>query len=97
MSTHNALPAGAAARPRFPVRSRAAAPIDSIARLTRLSDRLDALLRARTIGARSQREHDGHVAEAEAIAAGLRAVFREPTPARPANPPLKVGPGEAWY
>ena len=86
---------GAAARASGPARRRHP---DSLARLTRLSDRLDALLRDVSTGpATSHRELERRTAEAEDIAGGLRAVFREPTPARPINPPLAVTPGGAWF
>lgn len=63
-------------------------------RLTRLSGRLDELLRDVSIGARSHRQHELHVAEAEAIAGELRAVFRAPTAERM---PLQQSGGRAWW
>lgn len=70
---------------------------DSADRLERLSDRLDALIRDVRLGATAQREHDRHVDEAEAIAAGIRAIFRQPTPPRPVHPPLGRELGGTWW
>jgi len=67
---------GASARAGANVRRRQDSPTD---KLQRLSSRLDVLIRDVSIGARSHREHEQHVEEAEAIGAELRAVFRLPT------------------
>lgn len=72
-------------------------PANSADQLERLSDRLDVLIRDVRIGSKSHREHERHVDEAEAIAAGLRATFREPTPAQPVNPPLWIEGGKAVW
>jgi hypothetical protein len=98
MSTRSALHgAGCSAtgdERRRPPLSLAPASLD---RLRRCSDRLDRLQQQVSVGARSQREHDELVEEAEAIAAELRAVFRAPTPAMPVNPPLwQQGGKAAW-
>jgi hypothetical protein len=64
--------------------------------LRRLSDRLDTLLRDVSVDARSQREHERRVDEAEAIAAELTAIFRKPAPAA-VHPPLwHEGGRAAW-
>ncbi len=47
--------------------------------LDRMSGRLDMLLRDVRVGARSARQFESLVAEAEDIAAGIRAAFRGPT------------------
>jgi hypothetical protein len=65
--------------------------------LEQLSSRLDVLIRDVGLGARSQREHDHLVDEAEAIATGIRAVFREPTRQDPSNPPLWQQGGKAIW
>lgn len=65
-------------------------------RLDQLSDRLDLLIRDVRIGATSHRQHDTNVAEAEAIAAELRGVFRGTGP-KPVNPPLWLGHGKAIW
>lgn len=44
-----------------------------------MSGRLDMLLRDVRVGARSARQFESLVAEAEDIAAGIRAAFRGPT------------------
>lgn len=54
--------------------------------LEKLSTRLDYLIRDVSAGATSVRQHDARVAEAEAIAAGIRAVFRGE--GKPVHPPL---------
>ncbi|MEA3042991.1 MAG: hypothetical protein QOH47_829 [Sphingomonadales bacterium] len=98
MSTHHALRAGATgacqgAAARTPFRSEPVSrrPTDSPDRLERLSDRLDVLIRdVRSGFATSHREYEARVAEAEAIADGLRAVFCAPTPTGPVNAPLKI-------
>lgn len=67
-------------------------------RLCRLSDRMDMLTRDVGLGARSQSEHERHVAEAESIAHALTAIFRAPTPvSAPVHPPLKQQGGRAWW
>ncbi len=83
MSKDAGLPRGAA--PTF--RSGARRPHDSYQVLSRLSDRMDGLLRDVAAGPRSQREWERLANEAEAIADRLRATFREPTPV---NPPRSI-------
>lgn len=58
--------------------------------LQRLSSRLDSLIRDIGLGAYSHRETERQIAEGEAIADGIRGVFRSPTSAGAAavNPPL---------
>lgn len=57
--------------------------------LSRLSGRLDSLIRDVDLGAHSHRELERQIAEGEAIAEGIRGVFRAPTAAGAAvNPPL---------
>lgn len=80
-------PFGAAAAGPGPRRAAAPSPYD---RLRRLSDRMDALMRDAGEPARSHREHERRVNEAESIADGLRGVFRRPTSAWPVNPPLHL-------
>lgn len=66
--------------------------------LERLSTRLDYLIRDVRLGARSQREHDRHVDEAEAIATEIRGAFRTATSPQPAHPPLwQDGHGRAAW
>lgn len=75
--------------------------------LADLSDRLDILLRDVSIGARSQRQFELQVEEAEAIATGLRGAFRSPSHSRPGpslsptvrqdNAPLWQGHGKAIW
>jgi hypothetical protein len=99
MPTHSALPTRAAAASTT-FRSSAARrrpQLSPAERLAQLSARLDILIRDVGIGPASHREHDRHVGEAEAIAAGIRAVFRAPTPARPVHPPLGLGVGKGWW
>lgn len=81
-----------AARAGATVRRRQDSPAD---RLARLSGRLDELLRDVSIGAQSQRQHELHVEEAEAIARELRATFRSPT--RPENAPIWHQGGKAAW
>lgn len=65
-------------------------------RLAQLSSRLDVLIRDVGLGANSHRELERQIEEAEAIAAGLRAVFRSPT--RAENPPRwQDGQGRAAW
>ena len=65
-------------------------------RLERLSSRLDVLIRDVGIGARSHRDVERQIDEAEAIAAGIRAVFRGAAPAQ--NPPRWTdGQGKAAW
>lgn len=68
---------------------------DTSAILQRLSDRLDALQRDVSIGAKSQRDFERQADEAESIAAQLRAAFREPTARNPAI--ADDGKGKAWF
>lgn len=64
-------------------------------RLEQLSNRLDWLIRDVRAGASSHREVERLVGEGEAIADGIRAVFRESAPA--VNPPLfHQGYRAAW-
>jgi hypothetical protein len=88
MSTRPTTRTGAAAP--YEIRSDEARrrPTHSADRLERMSARLDTLIRDVRLGARSHREHERHVNEAEEIAAGLRAAFRAPTPPKAVNPPL---------
>jgi hypothetical protein len=72
-------------------------PTHSADQLERLSARMDFLIRDVRLGAQSHREHERHVEEAEAIATGIRAAFREPTPVRQINAPLKIEPGKVWF
>lgn len=67
--------------------------------LRRLQDRFDTLIRDYVQGARSHREHDRIVAEAEAIAAGMCAAFRGPArkTIAPSHPPLFVEGGRAMW
>lgn len=58
--------------------TRVSARVDVGAGLDRLVGRLDALAASVKAGARSVREHEAHVDEAEAISAALRALFRGP-------------------
>lgn len=63
--------------------------------LGRLSSRLDMLIRDVGLRAHSHREVERRIEEAEAIAAGIRGVFRAPS--APANPPLwQAGGRAAW-
>lgn len=56
---------------------------------------LDRLIAARTQGQPSQRKHDEHVDQAEAIAASLRQAARGP--GRSVNPPIaRLGTGYVW-
>ena len=57
------------------------------------------LIRDVRLGARSHREHERLVGEAEAIGGALRAVFREPTRAQPAphHPPLFIEGGKGIW
>ena len=66
-------------------------------RLDSLSMRLDDLVRdvRFTPQARSHREVDRRINEAEEIAAGLRAIFRSAAP--PEHPPLKREGNGAWW
>ncbi|HEX8585045.1 MAG TPA: hypothetical protein VF680_11610 [Allosphingosinicella sp.] len=101
-------PSAAAARnPRADFRSSASAPDGATsgrrpphsrsgAMLEQLSSRLDVLIRDVSFGARSQGEHERHVEEGEAIAAGIRACFRAPTH-DPYNPPLWHKGGKAAW
>jgi hypothetical protein len=67
-------------------------PETKAVQLRRYSDQLDNLIRDAEIGATSHREFERQAAEAEAIAAGVRAVFRG-RPARPsAAGPVPVHP-----
>lgn len=71
---------------------------DAGAELQRLSARLDQLMFDVQLGATSHRQHESHVEEAEAIAAGIRAVFRAPSAAQPAeHPPLWHRGGKAAW
>jgi hypothetical protein len=99
MSTRPDLrPSAVAASPRSgPARSGGAPQFDSAVQLERLSARLDNLIRDVRLGVGSHREHERRVDEAEEIAAGLRAVFRERAPARPVNPPIWQAPGKAAW
>lgn len=69
--------------------------------LERLSDQFDRLIYDVRLGAKSQRQHDEHVHRAEAIAAGIRAVFRgKATPSHdtpPVHPPLHQNGSQAWW
>lgn len=97
MSNGSALrnPRAAATASDSLVRTRPAARLDSPgARLDRLSARLDELTRDVKIGARSHRETERLVDEAEAIASELRAIFRAPTAQQP---PLRQNGGRAWW
>lgn len=63
--------------------------------LVRVSGDLDVLIADMGTGRPSQTRHDGHIEQAEGIAARIRAAARGP--ARPVNPPLaKVGTGYLW-
>lgn len=103
MSTHSAPlapahgPGAAAVRIHDAPRSRSGGrrPTSTEDELRRLSDRVDTLIRDYVQGARSPREHDRIVAEAEAIGAGFKAAFREP--ARPSHPPLAINGGSAVW
>lgn len=98
MSTHPARPAAAASA--ADVRSgscRRRPQSSSVAALERLSSRLDYLIRDVGLGATSQRQVEAMVDEAEAIATGIRALFREPTPAVPQCPPLRHEGGSAIW
>jgi hypothetical protein len=71
-------------------------PLSPADRLDQLSARLDDLIRdVRFITARSHREADRRIAEAEDIAGGIRAVFRSAT--NPEHPPLKREGSGAWW
>lgn len=73
-------------------------PLPSTAdRLTQLSCRLDELIRDISFRpvARSHHETEERIAEAEAIAAGIRDVFR--APAKAENPPLKRTATGGWW
>lgn len=59
-------------------------PDSNVEKLEQLSCRLQDLTEKVRRGARSWREHDNHIDEAESVAAELRAVFR----GRAENPPL---------
>lgn len=99
MSTHHALQRGAVACS-TPSRSDAGPrrPNSSCDQLERMSSRLDELIRDARLGARTHRELERQVDEAEAIAAGIRAAFRERTPANPVNPPAwEDGKGRAAW
>lgn len=65
--------------------------------LERLSARLDELIRDVRLGATSHRQHERNVDEGEAIADGIRAVFRAATPAALHNPPLWQQGGRAIW
>lgn len=88
-----------AAAPRRLVRPQAAARKDSAAaaQLVRLSTRMDELIHSVSLGTASHRQHELHVAEGEAIAAGIRATFRGEPVEDPVNPPLwQRGGRAAW-
>lgn len=74
-------------------------PVTPAARLVRLSDRFDRLIRDYEAGPRSHREHERLVGEAEAIANDLRAVFRGQVSPQSTAAPLFVsadGLKAAW-
>lgn len=74
-------------------------PVTPAARLARLSDRFDRLIRDYEAGPRSHREHERLVDEAEAIASGIRAEFRGQVSPQPKAAPLFVsadGLSAAW-
>jgi hypothetical protein len=64
--------------------------------LQRVSADLDRLIADRTTGQPSQPRHDGHIDQAEALAARLRGVGRGP--GRPVNPPIgrTAAGGHIW-
>ena len=72
-------------------------PLSTAERLDSLSMRLDDLIRdiRFTPQARSHREVERRIGEAEDIATELRAVFRSVAPAE--NPPLKREGSGAWW
>lgn len=79
-------------------RSRDAARRPSSAdQLRRLSDRLDALIRDVTAGARSQHDVERFCHEGEAIADGIRGVFRSVAAPEAVHPPLYLKGGHAEW
>jgi len=96
-------PAGAAPHSAIRSASGRRPPLSSADRLRRCSDRLDRLIADVEAGhAGSHREVERRIGEAEAIADGLRAVFRAPSRTGPAaehprHPPLFINGGEAVW
>lgn len=102
MSTHAAPPGGSrigAAPAAVPaaIRSGQGRRPNIYDQLRPLADRFDRLMRDVEIGARSQRQHDSHIDEAEAIATELRAAFRGRSSPEPVNAPLWHNGGKAAW
>jgi hypothetical protein len=91
---HNRTPAGARRAVSGPAGGRP--PLSQADRLDDISARLDELVRdVRCIPARSHRETERRIAEAEDIATELRAIFRGT--GRPQAAPLEHRGGRAWW
>ncbi len=70
-------------------------PMQMLDQLRRVSADLDVLIADMSNGRPSQTRHDGHVDQAEQLAARIRTAARGP--GRSVNPPLaKVGSGYLW-
>jgi hypothetical protein len=70
-------------------------PMQMLDELRRVSADLDVLIADMSNGRPSQTRHDGHVDQAEQLAARIRTAARGP--GRSVNPPLaKVGSGYLW-
>ncbi len=70
-------------------------PMQMLDELRRVNADLDVLIADMSNGRPSQTRHDGHVDQAEQLAARIRTAARGP--GRSVNPPLaKVGSGYLW-